>query len=160
MSRTRYPNTPEYAVHVGWAHIPEYCVGDPTLPWIVHDDVLGRFEYTAHPELGPADQFMSATTPTHLILRWDAQASACVPVGTCPADRSDPNDLLPDWFFGLQPDGTYDSGTCYTHMTIRDDVLEWVPAMGPAPIWTSRPGDHATVADAIATWDAWMRETY
>ena len=42
-----YPNTPENARHIGWAHIPEYVKGDPKLPFVAHDHVKGIFTYVA-----------------------------------------------------------------------------------------------------------------
>lgn len=40
-----YANTPENAARIGWANVPEYCIGDLTLPTVVHDPVAGTFTY-------------------------------------------------------------------------------------------------------------------
>ncbi len=48
---TVYTNTPENAKNVGWDRLPEYCVGDRSAPFVIHDEVKGIFTFQmADPE--------------------------------------------------------------------------------------------------------------
>ena len=38
-----YRNTPDNAREIGW----EYCHGDPSLPYVIHDHKKGTFTYTS-----------------------------------------------------------------------------------------------------------------
>jgi len=40
-----YKNDPATAKRIGWADLPEYCRGDPTAPYVVHDHIHGRFYF-------------------------------------------------------------------------------------------------------------------
>lgn len=42
-----YENTSENAREIGWVHFPEYCFGDKTLPYVIHDHRKGTFTYSA-----------------------------------------------------------------------------------------------------------------
>jgi len=54
---TYYHNTPENAEEIGWNLVPEYCVGDPSKPYVIHDTKAGTFTYTDQPK--PMDEDLS-----------------------------------------------------------------------------------------------------
>jgi hypothetical protein len=41
-----YPNTKEMATTIGWNRVSEYCIGDPSKKFVVHDHRRGQFYYT------------------------------------------------------------------------------------------------------------------
>ena len=78
-------------------------------------------------------------------------------VARVPFIKDDPDHGLPDWFFGLKPDGTYED--------IKYDALEtddagtwgWTPSIGPAPCWT---GQADSFIDAIKLCDEWLKNNF
>lgn len=57
------PNTPENAQKLGWGHVLEHCVGDITLPWVIHDTDRGKFVFSPHP---PSNMAIYRTKPETL----------------------------------------------------------------------------------------------
>ena len=69
-----------------------------------------------------------------------------------PFDQDDPNQGLPAEFFeGKKTNFEIDRET---------DIVEWVPAMGPAPIWTAKYSDFKDDAEMLRAWEAWAEETF
>ena len=40
-----YSNTPEHARSVGWDRVPEYCEGNPSAAYVLHDYRRGVFVF-------------------------------------------------------------------------------------------------------------------
>jgi hypothetical protein len=44
-----YKNTSDNAAAIGWDRLPEYCIGDSALPYVIHDHRRGLFIFSASP---------------------------------------------------------------------------------------------------------------
>lgn len=47
-----FHNNTETANAVGWHHVPEYCFGDLSASFVVHDEDAGTFTFMSATELG------------------------------------------------------------------------------------------------------------
>ena len=103
------------------------------------------------------DRFLTASEPCHLIF---GLAPGGEPAPVCVVPWADDNNRgLPDWYFGLRPDGLY-SQVCFDSVQLRDGQLEWSPACGPAPCWAALGCEFASAEEVLAALSAWMRENY
>ena len=61
---------------------------------------------------------------------------------------------LPDWFF--------DDDHCYFDFYIdeKKDLVEWIPACGPAPCWIKKLSEFADDAAMFKSFDDWVKLTY
>lgn len=49
MKNYTYPNNAEWANRIGWARLPDRCIGREAMPYVRHEHDQGRFVYTCHP---------------------------------------------------------------------------------------------------------------
>lgn len=66
--------------------------------------------------------------------------------------QDDDNGGLPEWFF----DGEYIA----FEVTLATDTVEWVPAVGPAPVWKGKFSEYATNTAMMTAFKAWAAAVY
>lgn len=49
MKNYTYPNNAEWANRIGWARVPDRCIGRHEMPYVRHEHHQGRFVYTCQP---------------------------------------------------------------------------------------------------------------
>ena len=78
-------------------------------------------------------------------------------------DDPDGNRGLPDWFFGY--DRKTDTYLPDVHFgTVEVDpatgACEWIPPVGPAPIWKHESAGYLPRNEMLALLDSWYKETF
>lgn len=88
----------------------------------------------------------------NLIFSSTGSPAALLFVTACPF-IDDGNHGLPDWRFAFE--------SHYVDFQLYPDgTIEWVPPMGPAPIWTANYNDFKSPGELGAAFAQWFSKTY